>query len=163
MLKTDSETDVRWAWKALGLKPGATPEQVQAAWRTKAAQVHPDRGGTREDWDRLQAAVAALEALADLPPDDHPTGGGHALRSALSVLEGPRVPVLARSLGIAAGGIVAGVAVAGLLTPATEGAGATEMAVPIGVGAYVTTLGFGRAARAWVLPGRRKAVVTPPS
>jgi hypothetical protein len=40
---------------ALGLPANATPEEVRAAFRQLALQVHPDHGGNTEDFIRLQA------------------------------------------------------------------------------------------------------------
>lgn len=48
------------AWRILGLEPGSSPEEIRAAYRTRARQTHPDAGGDREDWDRLQEAYALL-------------------------------------------------------------------------------------------------------
>ena len=40
----------------LGLRPGATPEEIRAAFFTKAKQLHPDRGGTDAEMAALNAA-----------------------------------------------------------------------------------------------------------
>jgi hypothetical protein len=49
-------------WDVLGLHPGAPRSDITAAYRRQARAAHPDQGGTREDWDRLQAAYE--QALA---------------------------------------------------------------------------------------------------
>lgn len=49
-------------WDILDLTPGAPGAEIDRAYRSKAKNAHPDRGGTREDWDRLQAAYE--QALA---------------------------------------------------------------------------------------------------
>ena len=36
------------AYQALGLKPGAKPEQIKAAYRRKALELHPDRRSDHE-------------------------------------------------------------------------------------------------------------------
>lgn len=46
-------------WDVLGLKPGACREDVQRAWRAKAATAHPDRDGGST------AAMAELNAARD--------------------------------------------------------------------------------------------------
>lgn len=40
----------------LDVDPDAPPEVVKAAFRAKAKTVHPDQGGTREEWQQLQSA-----------------------------------------------------------------------------------------------------------
>lgn len=50
-------------WAVLGLSPGASGEAVTRAWRTLAAQHHPDAGG---DPERFRELVAARERLAAL-------------------------------------------------------------------------------------------------
>lgn len=40
----------------LGVAPGATPEQINAAWRRLMARAHPDQGGTEGMAARLNAA-----------------------------------------------------------------------------------------------------------
>jgi hypothetical protein len=42
-------------FEALGLPASATPDEVRAAFRRLALQVHPDHGGNTEDFMRLQA------------------------------------------------------------------------------------------------------------
>jgi hypothetical protein len=49
-------------WDVLGLQPGASKSDVTTAYRRQARTAHPDQGGTREEWDRLQAAYE--QALA---------------------------------------------------------------------------------------------------
>lgn len=43
-------------WQVLGLRPGATAEQVNTAWRTKIAEAHPDRGGSDAQAARVNRA-----------------------------------------------------------------------------------------------------------
>ncbi|WP_338445921.1 J domain-containing protein [Pelagerythrobacter marensis] len=45
-------------WQVLGVKPDATLEQIDAAWRAKMAEAHPDRGGCEEVAKRLNWARA---------------------------------------------------------------------------------------------------------
>ena len=40
----------------LGVEPGATAQQIRAAYRAKMAQAHPDRGGSHNEAARLTAA-----------------------------------------------------------------------------------------------------------
>ena len=46
----------------LGLRPGATDDEIKSAWRAKAMQNHSDHGGDRE---AFQNARAAYETLRD--------------------------------------------------------------------------------------------------
>lgn len=45
-------------WQVLGVKPDATPDQIDAAWREKMATAHPDRGGSEDQAKRLNWARA---------------------------------------------------------------------------------------------------------
>ncbi|TEX51046.1 MAG: hypothetical protein B7C55_07525 [Actinomycetales bacterium mxb001] len=49
----------------LGVGVDATPDEVRRAWRLWAREMHPDRGGSRRDFERLSRARALL--LAPLP------------------------------------------------------------------------------------------------
>src|SRR5947207_14567770 len=42
--------------ETLGLLPPYTPEDVRMAYRERAKQAHPDRGGSVDDFLKLQAA-----------------------------------------------------------------------------------------------------------
>jgi hypothetical protein len=53
------------AWDALGVKPGASREEVERAFREKARVMHPDVGGSTEAMARLnEARAAALRSAA---------------------------------------------------------------------------------------------------
>lgn len=43
-------------WEVLGLRPGATDEEIQAAYRTKAKGAHPDAGGSQTAMSELNRA-----------------------------------------------------------------------------------------------------------
>lgn len=47
-------------YAALGLAPGATPAEVRRAYLRRVAAAHPDKGGDRAAFDRVQAAHAVL-------------------------------------------------------------------------------------------------------
>lgn len=44
----------------LGLAPGATFAQIRGAYRRKACELHPDRGGSEAAMKRVNAAYHAL-------------------------------------------------------------------------------------------------------
>lgn len=50
-------------YKILGVSPEATKEEVQKAFRKKAAECHPDKGGSHEDMIRVNAAWEAIQRL----------------------------------------------------------------------------------------------------
>lgn len=56
MASGDNGAIYRW----LGVKPGASSEEVKDAYREKAKQAHPDRGGDPEDFKRISAAYEVL-------------------------------------------------------------------------------------------------------
>ena len=52
-------------FEALGLPANATPDEVRAAFRHLALQVHPDHGGNTEDFMRLQADFEHAQSHAE--------------------------------------------------------------------------------------------------
>ena len=50
-------------WEVLGLSRTASWEEVKRAYRTKAQVAHPDKGGDRATWDKIQAAYKQAEAM----------------------------------------------------------------------------------------------------
>jgi len=44
----------------LGLKPGATEEEVKKAYRKKAIETHPDKGGNEEEFKKVTEAYEIL-------------------------------------------------------------------------------------------------------
>lgn len=48
-------------WEVLGVPRGADATNVEAAYRRRRADAHPDRGGSAEDFDRVQRAFAEYE------------------------------------------------------------------------------------------------------
>jgi len=57
---------VRDPWEVLGLRPGASPELINAVFRELAKKAHPDQGGSDEAMAELNAARAA--ALGEAVP-----------------------------------------------------------------------------------------------
>jgi len=43
-------------WQTLGLEPNATLTEIKRAYRSRALETHPDRGGAAEDFRKLQSA-----------------------------------------------------------------------------------------------------------
>jgi curved DNA-binding protein CbpA len=46
----------------LGLAVGATWQEIKSAYRRRALETHPDRGGTNAAFTEVQAAYEVLEA-----------------------------------------------------------------------------------------------------
>lgn len=53
---TSAEQALRW------LDPDNAKPNIRSAYRAAARRLHPDVGGSREDWDRLEQARILLEA-----------------------------------------------------------------------------------------------------
>jgi len=51
-------TDQKPWWEYLNVSSDATPAQINAAFRSKALVMHPDKGGRIEDWNNLQRAYS---------------------------------------------------------------------------------------------------------
>ena len=47
-------------WDVLGLKPGSSREEIEAAFRDKAKKAHPDAGGSNEQMAKLNVAKTEL-------------------------------------------------------------------------------------------------------
>ena len=62
--RPDRET-VRESFAALGLSPDASGDEVRAAYRERIKDVHPDQGGDRESFRRIQDAYATARDHAD--------------------------------------------------------------------------------------------------
>ena len=45
----------------LGIEPDASDDQIRAAYRRAAMKHHPDRGGSPEEFQRIQAAYEKLQ------------------------------------------------------------------------------------------------------
>jgi len=51
----------------LGVKPGATEEEVKKAYRKKAIETHPDKGGKEEDFQKVNEAYEILTGKRQEP------------------------------------------------------------------------------------------------
>ena len=47
-------------YSILGLKKSASQEDIKNAFRQKAKETHPDRGGKKEDFQRVRQAYECL-------------------------------------------------------------------------------------------------------
>jgi hypothetical protein len=55
-------------WDTLGLKPNASVLEIKAAYRKRALETHPDRGGSAPEFRAVQAAYeSALKRRARAP------------------------------------------------------------------------------------------------
>ena len=49
-------------YELLGVVPGASPEELRRAWRRRALETHPDRGGDGASFRLVHQAFARLSA-----------------------------------------------------------------------------------------------------
>lgn len=59
-------------WAVLGLDEGATLAEVRRAYRQRAKTTHPDRGGSRGEFEEVRAAFDALIGLAKRDAEGEP-------------------------------------------------------------------------------------------
>jgi hypothetical protein len=57
--KARSATNATSIWQTLGLEPAATLAEIKQAYRARALQTHPDRGGNAEAFRAVQSAYEA--------------------------------------------------------------------------------------------------------
>merc|ERR1712125_3857 len=56
------------AYCVLGLAPKATPEQIRAAYKRKALEAHPDKGGSAARFRQVLKAFETLSETTSAPP-----------------------------------------------------------------------------------------------
>ena len=63
----------------LGLKPGASEEEIKKAYRKKAVETHPDKGGSEEEFKKITEAYEILIGKREEPREQqkNPFGGGN--------------------------------------------------------------------------------------
>jgi hypothetical protein len=66
------------------VKPDATPEEITRAYRRRRGKVHPDHGGSKEDFRAVQLAYDVLSDPMSAGP-----GTSAATVMALSLRSGP--------------------------------------------------------------------------
>lgn len=59
----------------LGLRPGATHEELRRAFKQRARETHPDKGGDVELFRKIRAAYDKLRAVVKVDPDHIPWDG----------------------------------------------------------------------------------------
>ena len=59
---TDPAAD---AFEYLGVPENASPSEIKSAYRSQAKELHPDHGGTTEEFKQLQTAYATAKSSAD--------------------------------------------------------------------------------------------------
>jgi curved DNA-binding protein CbpA len=83
--------EVIQAHRLLELEMFADPEQVRKAFRKKASETHPDKGGNPSEFLRVQEAAALLiDPVSRQRHEDF--RGGYAARSASRSYVGPSPP-----------------------------------------------------------------------
>ena len=60
-----SNDPVDQAYEQLGITPDATATEVRDAYRSRAKETHPDRGGRSEEFKQLQEAYATVKDHAE--------------------------------------------------------------------------------------------------
>lgn len=71
--KSKNESPVQDHCSILGVSRTASTQEIHDAYRRKAKEVHPDRGGRNEDFCQLKEAYTALSnpTISAVPPPGH--------------------------------------------------------------------------------------------
>nr|WP_303647826.1 DnaJ domain-containing protein [Haloarchaeobius amylolyticus] len=65
-VEADEDDVIEQAFRALGLPPSASSDEVRSAYREQVMEVHPDHGGSEESFRRVREAyTTAKEHAAD--------------------------------------------------------------------------------------------------
>jgi curved DNA-binding protein CbpA len=78
---------MRSLYETLGVQQNASQDQIKAAYKNRARQLHPDKGGTKEDMQRLNEAYKLLTNPESLKkwesehPEDNEMAGFNFLTS----------------------------------------------------------------------------------
>ena len=56
------------AFAILGLRPGASVEEVRQAWHDVAGRTHPDAGGSAEEFQRAREAYYLVRSITPRTP-----------------------------------------------------------------------------------------------
>jgi curved DNA-binding protein len=66
-------------YKTLGVERNSSPDEIKKAYRKMAAKHHPDRGGNKEDFQKVEEAYRHLSDphLKQQHDNPHSFGGGH--------------------------------------------------------------------------------------
>lgn len=67
LIDNTMKTNKNNPWAVLGLKPGATPAEIKAAYRQKAMEHHPDSGGKIADWLEISRAYDSIKSKKHIP------------------------------------------------------------------------------------------------
>jgi len=63
-------------YKTLGVERNATPEDIKKAYRKMAARHHPDRGGSKEEFQKIEEAYRVLSDPQSRQQHDNPNPFG---------------------------------------------------------------------------------------
>jgi hypothetical protein len=63
-MRSTTSRDRRWAAQVLGLGPDAPDDQARRAWLRLVRRHHPDVGGDRKAFDRVQEAWETWQTTA---------------------------------------------------------------------------------------------------
>lgn len=77
-------------YEVLGITRGASPEEVQKAFRKKAMEHHPDRGGDVEVFKKVTEAYAMLKK-GNVPAPQRAQQPHHAN---ITIIYGPNGPII---------------------------------------------------------------------
>jgi hypothetical protein len=58
---SSKDVDIENAHKILGLENGASNEEIISNFRRLAVKYHPDKGGSSDDWQKLQVSLAVIK------------------------------------------------------------------------------------------------------
>ena len=69
LLEMERQKLSQMIYELLGEKPGPTMDEIKSRYRRMTLKYHPDKGGSYDDWHRLEKAMEIIKETPHLTTD----------------------------------------------------------------------------------------------